>query len=1209
MFRTVSLFRLLGRLALAVYFFLALSFLALRYWVLPHIDHWRPQIAQMLSATLGSQVTLDKVTANWSGLNPVFELGGMAFSDSQQRAVLRLPEVQAVLSWRSLFDWSPRFQRIEATGLDLRVRRDRQRQFWVLGRSFELGGAQDEDLHISRTALGWLLGQRQIVLNDSTLRWVDETRSVAPLVLRQVDLKLTSQAGEHHVSLSATPPPGLGGGFDLRGQFTALAPRPDDSVGAWDALLYVRVDEMQPLNWRTWIDMPSSLDSGEVSAQAWLEVEQGQLARLTSDVAVRNGHWSIGKGSDLRADSARLYLSGPWLGFKGMFSPLALSAQGPGVATDSVDIELRLQAQALTLRRDDLFSHPIAVDEAGVYGRVGRQDDGTIKAVFDRALIVNDDMDAQLRGSWAEGGSSAAGLVDITGIFKRASIAAIGDYLPNSVNADARRWMAESLLDGQIHNAQLRLSGDLAHFPFDEDPGQGDFKVEGRYSNGVIDYVPAEQGKPGWPRLTAMSGAVGMYRSDLRLTAETATMWTTPATSVALSHVRARIPDLVNESVLTVQGETAGQGPAYMALMTHSPLGGLLGGVFDESRGEGAWKVPLHLTIPLSHSDDSTVRGAIRFDGAGVSLSPESPAFTQVVGELHFSETGVSAQNLKARFLGGGVVLNGGLGGDRKGLTMRGQTSATALAALVDLEGMGRLAGQLSYQASLRYAKPDGYALTIDSDLKGLALDLPEPLGKSAQSPLPLQVQWLDKGKASDSVLSLAVGSVAKARFMHRKKESKGAYFYAGVVGVNQSPEPLSAGLNIDVAYPRVDMRAWDQVVDEFSSMPAAAGRTRGRPLLPAVQQFRLQSKLAEFQDFKLDGLTLHARQPEPARWRVDVSSAQTVGTLFWREASGKVAGKVDARFQRLALGAAEDEELAATDDDDALSGFNEYLDIPAVNLEVDELTLYGRHVGHLSVEGVNQARGELWQLNKLRLSAASAQLNGTGMWRLTGPRRGLVLDAKAQFTDLGQYLDQLGMQNVMTGGRGTLNGRLEWHNLPWRYQKSDLNGELDVELFNGRFMTLNSRSARLLELLSLQSIQRLATFKFNPANLAKDGFPFDDLRGKIDIDQGVLGTANYRVTGPVATIVMGGDINLMTRKIDLQAVVVPNLDVSGAAIAAGIAVNPIVGIGAFLTQWLLRSPLAKAMTVQYQVSGDWDEPRITEVAQTSEPEKEAPHN
>jgi len=39
--------------------------------------------------------------------------------------------------------------------------------------------------------------------------------------------------------------------------------------------------------------------------------------------------------------------------------------------------------------------------------------------------------------------------------------------------------------------------------------------------------------------------------------------------------------------------------------------------------------------------------------------------------------------------------------------------------------------------------------------------------------------------------------------------------------------------------------------------------------------------------------------------------------------------------------------------------------------------------------------------------------------------------------------------------------------------------------------------------------------------------------------------------------------------------------------------VNPLIGLGAFVTQWLLKQPLARAMTMEYSVTGNWDDPQI----------------
>src|SRR3546814_20990442 len=87
---------------------------------------------------------------------------------------------------------------------------------------------------------------------------------------------------------------------------------------------------------------------------------------------------------------------------------------------------------------------------------------------------------------------------------------------------------------------------------------------------------------------------------------------------------------------------------------------------------------------------------------------------------------------------------------------------------------------------------------------------------------------------------------------------------------------------------------------------------------------------------------------------------------------------------------------------------------------------------------------------------------------------------------------------------------------MPWDFSKADLNGNIEFKLADGRFSTLNSYSARLLELLSLQSVKRLARLVFNPAGLTKEGFPYDNLRVTFVLKNGLLSTSDYCVIGPV---------------------------------------------------------------------------------------------
>lgn len=1189
-----------------MYFFVAALVLGIRYWVLPHIDEWRPAIAAEMAQALGVQVHLGKVRAEWSGLDPTFELTDVDLASPRGKPILHLPQMRAQLSWRSLLAGVPRFAMIEARGIDLTIRRSLKNKVWIMGQSVSLDTASASMSSADLSGLAWLATQRQIRFVDGTVRWVDESRGAAPLVLRQVTLVFENRGATHELSLSASLPEGLGSRFDLRGIFSSESAR-EFSLQGLSGRLYVRVGGVDTRNWAPWLDLVPGLGLDQVGAQAWATVEDGAVDRVSAVLDLDSAHWLGSSDASVATGRGSLYVSGAWPTLRHVFSPVP-AAFSPSADAASLgptagfppydDIQFRLSTRNLAVRSDALFGQALGFDTVAAQGTVSRDANRILRVTLDQASVNNPDMDVTLSGSWRQGGDGAAGIADVQGMFHRASVAAIERYLPSSLNQDALDWMRSGLLAGTIHDARFVLKGDLEDFPFGQAPDKGEFRVRGAYSDTVIDYAPARDKGPGWPRLTGMSGEVALDRVDLRMVAADALM--IPAAGQApirLHDVQAQIPDLENESILTVQGDTEGPAPSYLALLRHSPLGGLLGHVFDDAQADGAWQVPVRLTIPLAHVADTRVRGDIRFDGGSVRLLAGLPPFTQVAGALQFSENGVRASGLSAHFMGGQAAFSGGFAPGEHSLRLSGTLQAKALADYAGVEGMSRLTGHLAYHAALERQKSGRYALSVDSDLKGLAADLPAPLGKKASQSLPLRLSWAPYGPAM--ALSATLGSAASLQFVHQPGAR--APFQSGrvVVGQAKAAQPAQ-GLDVLIAYPEVDVDEWRRVYDAFST--PVHGAAWHSNVFPDLRQLRLVSPHVRFAGLDLDKVNLSVAPAQPGSqsdWRIALDSTQSAGTILWREAVANRAGSIVANFRRLTLGQPDTGKTPAGQDgaksDDSSWTAHGKLDIPAVSLQADEFVLYGHPLGKLSVHGVNQANGQAWKLDKLRLSSPTFQLDGTGEWTLGGPGRGLALQAKATTTDLGSYLDRIGFRNIMHKGQGTVDGSLQWNNLPWAYDKTDLNGQFDITLHKGSFSYEDSRTARLLKLLSLQSVSRLAKLEWSPGIVLKNGFPYDDIRGTVKMKKGVLHTENYRVVGPVGTIVLDGTADMSTEKLDMQALVIPNLDVSGAAVAAGIAINPVIGIGAFLAQWLLRAPLAKAMAVEYRISGSWDDPVIAE--------------
>jgi uncharacterized protein (TIGR02099 family) len=1169
-------------LGVCLYFALGMLLLALRYVVLPHIDDWRPQIAAQLSQALGTKVELGPVQVRWQGWNPDFAVRDVHLRAADGRDLLIVPSVRARFNWLALLPGRQGLLRLQVQGMDLGVTRLADGRLSLLGQTF---GPGQEGAALPPAWLPWLLTQPLIAFHDLTLRWQDQQRGAPELRLEQVEAVLARTRHDGlGLSVSARAVAAGSPRLSLRLQIADAATlrqgRLPAQVQAW-----LQVARIRPQEWRPWVDVPQALQQGSLDFQAWLQAAGGE-PQVTVLAGLEGLDWVAGAAETLQLPWGQAWVQGPLADWRGLWQGQALP----------MGLAFELHTRGTQLRQPEWFDHPLAFGEVSARGRLSNPGDWTLQ--LDHAAWRNADIDLQVAGRWQAGGE--AGRIDLQGTIDRARLAAIHRYLPREVNEDTRDWLARGLQAGELFNGRWLLRGDLVQFPFGEHPEAGDFRVWGDFRGGRIEFVPGAPREQAWPLLQIDAGTADLHRMDLQLTASQARMEPSSGEVITLSGVRGRIPDLEHEATLQVSGHTSGAGSAYMALMRHSPLDRLLDGLFGQATAEGTWQVPLALTIPLLHSIDTRVQGRVDLHQGGLQFLPQSPAFQAIEGQVHFSEQGIRINEpLKARLLGGDVLVQGSLGGATDaGLSFRGRILADAAARHVGVPGMARLKGSLDYQARLA-RQGAAYRFSLDSDTRGLALDFPAPLGKPPEEARSLSLRWTD-ADPQDDVLELDYGSTLRASLRHRRRQADGPYFQSAALGLGRMAT-MAPGLQIEIAYPLFDLDRWNRLIDEFS-IPrrgqAVAGRAATRPLWPDLALLGVQADQLRLLGTRLDHAVLRVVRSPDEQWSTNLRSQQTTGTLKWQERNGRVQGRMSGRFSRLSLGDDPSDTLSllpqAEPDEEA--SFDDDLEIPGIVLQADELRLYGHPMGSLALEGTRNAAEHVWQLDNLRIGNEQASLQGTGRWRLRGPERGLDLKAAVKARNLGAWMGQAGWPDILVGGAGELKGQFQWRNLPWTHAKGDLQGDLQIALERGRFVKLGSHTAKLLELLSLQSIARLTRIDQGLAGLPREGFPFDQLQGAVSLDRGRARIRDYKVIGPVGTILLEGDTSILDETLDLQAVIVPNLDVSGAAIAASIAVNPLIGLGTFLTQWVLKQPLARAMTVRYRIQGTWDEPKIQEI-------------
>jgi uncharacterized protein YhdP len=202
-------------------------------------------------------------------------------------------------------------------------------------------------------------------------------------------------------------------------------------------------------------------------------------------------------------------------------------------------------------------------------------------------------------------------------------------------------------------------------------------------------------------------------------------------------------------------------------------------------------------------------------------------------------------------------------------------------------------------------------------------------------------------------------------------------------------------------------------------------------------------------------------------------------------------------------------------------------------------------------------------------------------------------MNFRLELADAGLLLARLGMKDVVRRGRGKMEGQVAWQGSPLTLDYPSMAGAFVVDIESGQFLKAEPGIAKLLGVLSLQALPRRLTLDFR--DVFSEGFSFDFVRGDVAIEQGVARSNNLQLKGVTAAVLMDGRADLARETQAIRVVVVPELNAGTASLIASV-INPAVGLGTFLAQWLLRRPLMDAATQEFQVDGSWADPVIRRV-------------
>ncbi len=835
--------------------------------------------------------------------------------------------------------------------------------------------------------------------------------------------------------------------------------------------------------------------------------------------------------------------------------------------------------------------------------------------------VSNSDVTGEWQGKWKPSPiANSLGILDLQGTIARGDAARVHRYLPLTLPQSVRHYVRDSVLKGEVQGVAVKIKGDLQQLPF-ANPKDGEFRFAGKVKDIQYAYVPPSGStrnttqEPNWPAMNNVNGDIVFDRYNFKVNGASGKWGNVPFTQI-----KAEIPNLNGKVVVNVQGESKTGANLALTDLRQSPVNNMLGGLFAQAQSTGTLNARLKLSFPLAELDKTTVQGNVSLNNNDVRLQSALPLFEKAQGNINFNESGFSLVGVNAQFLGGPIKLDGG---SRKLpaksteanplIRIQGQATANGMRQAKEIPWLNALAqqanGSTTYTASLGF-KGGQSELSIQSQLQGLALNLPSPLNKRSDDMVAFKydntVQSLNQNKATRDQIQMSWGRALSASYVRdlsgtEPRVINGRWQVGDVVG---NPSQTDGGVLAIVNLPSISLDDWLQILSPPKSSPAYVASSNSS--LSAASQTYLPNRMTlKANELTVQGRNLHNVSVNGSRegyvWRAQTDAREFSGYLEYRQSNNQNAGRIYARLARLSLPPSADQTVESLLEDSPVA-------IPALDIVVEDLELRGKKMGRVEIEAINtdptsprSNTGREWRLSKLNITVPEASFKASGKWVTSrdGTQQAITdMNFRLDVSDSGDLLNRLGTKDALRGGGGKLEGQVSWQGSPLTLHYPTLGGRFNVNIGRGQFLQAEPGVAKLLGVLSLQALPRRLLLDFRDVFSA--GFAFDTIRGDVTIQQGIANTRNLQMKGVNAIVQMEGSSDIARETQNLRVLILPEVDAGTASLLAGIALNPAIGLSTFLAQLVLKQPLSRVNTQEFSIDGTWSDPKVTKISSSS---------
>lgn len=1208
--------------------------LSLLRYSLPYMDSKKHWLEDYINQQYGTDLKIGSISAAWQGTGPAIVLRDVALNGQNDSPIqLNIRETEIELDfWGSVKNGNIQSQRFNLDGLTLSLDIPRlesgdseypvvdalqelfleQLQRFSVNNSDLFLASERERQHIQIQQLSWL-NQDQRHQGTGLMRVAELTRNSARFIL---DLR--------------------GGRDNLSGTFHADAKELD--ISPWLAQFNPSQRELAGgrLNFSLWAEIrdskavsvqanfsdsqlsfkgkqPASLriakgtlraepdDSGWRFALQQAELLSNEEQRLTLDLqgyASDSGDYLL-RCSDLQLAELSPVLSGfvseqqaDWLAAmspQGKLTQLALRVNDKGLAATLAfsDLELAASSQmpgvsglqgrfdwaygqgrlSLTghdgyLLTDGLLDSRLAFDglDADLY--IEQNEQGTVLTL--PKLAFSSDV---VSFNQAVRYNSQDGELTLVTQVEGLSVADAKKLFPGELmGQNTKHYLDHALVSGRVKHASLLWHGVPANYPFTDNSGIFQAQVELQDSEFLFD--------DDWPALTDLS---------MQLLFENQGLWMDSSKgklrNLKVGHVQAVIPELRDDSVLTISLKDLAQGQDVTDLMVNSELAESVGAALKEVQIEGNLQAELELTIPLS-GRDVVARGKVGFNGNKVGVRSLQLDMLETRGQLTFVNDKISAKGLQAEVLGQPTTIS-----------LQGQQRTEGYQTKIQLNGEWNwhqfllaqhpglepfVAGVSPWQADLTLTLPEQgyqYEFNLQSDMLNVVSDLPAPFAKGAGTELPLLLDVSGDQQVSNVRLQLGNAVRFNGLLPHQEMRFSRAHLALG----ESSFAGMGNGFSISANLPFISVEQWHSAIAALLSLPS-----EGEGLFPIPERIFVNAQNLDLMGLVLNQTEVNFKHSDLA-WLATLNAKQGRAEIEighdWLERG------ISIQADYLALPAWQTSEQPAETD------FSQF---PPLLFECQRCSYLDYELGQVSIKLSRAEHG--MKIDRLEMKLPDSRIAASGNWFISDAGSSTKLSGNLESKDFGALLKHFKFDAGIRDSGARMDFDLSWQQAPYQFNFATLNGDVKWGLSDGYLSEVSDKGARLFSILSLESLVRKLTLDFR--DVFAKGFFYDKMNGTFQVTDGRVHTEDTSIDGAAGKMALVGYTDLNDKSLAYKIGFTPKVTSSLPVILAWM-VNPATALAAFALDEVLTS--AKVISnIEYSLTGTLDEPVLQELGRDS---------